>query len=532
MALSNNNNNGNDKDKDSQAIPSQSPLRDRSASVSLQTTIPTPVSVQIYNLFSGQIHTGVASSGGDGKMATRLEYSTQLLRPVQAELVQVFSSSAATTGNTSKDKVLYTFDATPPSSCDTATTSPCWSHLAEALDWESLDRAVFERIHLRLRIICGDENGGGDDESKTYFLQCPLHPSKLVPLQKKLPKNRPINTVLVQFSDESYRIPPHILEQFNEGASLARTEHQRFAEDAFTALDSVNNSSSSVNAATSLLDAAHAELEEETALSTLAIHATSTEVSVEVLPSPGTAEQRLAQDTSHLPAAETQARMAQLLVMRDAWRDRVQVAQNAMQAAQAAWEADEGALKETLQRLRVYQSQEEQIRQATQQEEQECQRLELHLEAQRIRLVKELRRIYPVIEQLQQPTAKGIWKIRGLPLPRDLFSIPDEDLSAALGLLCHAVTLLSRYLHVPLRYRLYCNSSRSAVQDDRGTVFPLFQARPVEREQVEYGVVLLERNIECIGISRGIHWAKESTHILEKIHLIYDTVIEGDFASR
>ena len=541
--------------------------RDRSASVSLQTTIPTPISVQIFNLFAASAVDNNEQRGGKNISATattsaksktpRLEYSTQLLCPIQAELVQVSSSSSSSTTtakslsassshdatatvNTTttstaaaKDKVLYTFDTS--SSVDgTCTTSPCWAHLAEALDWDSLDRAVYERIHIRFRLLEENDDNDNDENAKSFvFLSCPLHPSKLVPLQKNLPPNRPVNTVVVQFSDESLRIPRHILEQFNpqESALLAVTENLRFAEDAFTALDTVVTSNSSLPAS-SLLDAYdNDEMEQQEGEAALAIHATATEVSVEVLPSPRTAEQRLTADMSHLPA-ESQSRIAQLVALRETWRQRVHVAQGAVQASQELLRADQQALCDTLERLRVYQEQYQQIMQATRQEKLECQRLELHLEAQRIRLVKELRRIYPVN---QQATNKGIWKIRGLALPKDLFSIPDEDLSAALGLVCHAVTLLSRYLHVPLRYRLYCNSSRSAVQDDRGTVFPLFQARPVEREQVEYGVVLLERNVECICSSRGIvAWDnnnKESPHILEKVHMIYETVIEGDFAS-
>eukprot|EP00523_Entomoneis_sp_CCMP467_P007341 CAMPEP_0168731558 /NCGR_PEP_ID=MMETSP0724-20121128/7323_1 /TAXON_ID=265536 /ORGANISM="Amphiprora sp., Strain CCMP467" /LENGTH=775 /DNA_ID=CAMNT_0008778561 /DNA_START=76 /DNA_END=2403 /DNA_ORIENTATION=- len=83
-------------------------------------------------------------------------------------------------------------------------------------------------------------------------------------------------------------------------------------------------------------------------------------------------------------------------------------------------------------------------------------------------------------------------------------AVSDEELSAVLGSLGHVVTLLAKYLDVSLPYRIFCNSSRSAVQDDRGVIFPLFLARPVEREQVEHALHLIERNVICIAKARGI----------------------------
>ena len=48
-----------------------------------------------------------------------------------------------------------------------------------------------------------------------------------------------------------------------------------------------------------------------------------------------------------------------------------------------------------------------------------------------------------------------------------------KKFSAALGFLCHSIVMISKYLAIALRYRIVCNSSRSAVQQDATTVFAI-----------------------------------------------------------
>jgi hypothetical protein len=227
--------------------------------------------------------------------------------------------------------------------------------------------------------------------------------------------------------------------------------------------------------------------------------------------------------------------------------------------------------------------------------------------AQQVRLLRELRTIYPIRRRRRPaplasrggapppPTTSSdsdndAFTIRGLPIPhpgKDLFagttmttsyyaatltsavgSVGEDDLSAALGHLCHVVSMLSKYLTIPLRYRLICNSSRSAVQDEdchsdyyyhtasnaagvasplssipassgssssggastsgnkKALLFPLFQARPIEREQVEHGVLLLERNVECLCRARGIRFDPHS-HVLAKVNRIFECIVDG-----
>ena len=464
--------NGNERSpsRTTRAAPSPPTARPRSNSVSRQ--IPIPVSIQVFNILADDLQ----------PVKGRLEYSTKLLKPIRVQIIVV-----------NKDQETQVLHEFPPES---TTTAPVWAHLSEVLEWESLDRAVYERVQMRF------------GTAERFFLHIPLHPSQLIPTAT-LPADRPVNTAVVQFSDETKRVTPVVWQQLPRSATTTAAADNLllFEEDAFTALESVTRPN--------LLDAAAAE-EEEDGLS-LSMETTETQMSS----ADAMAEQQLQQDVGHLPSVQ-HARLDALREECERWRARAANQETALAEARVAWEADQALLRDSLQHLSQQQAQLLQIQQATQDEERECGRLELQLEAQRIRLVKELRRIYPIT------TDGKTWSIRGLVLPSDLFSLPEDDLSAALGMTCHAVSLTSRYLGVPLRYRLYCNSSRSAVQDDRGTVFPLFQARPVEREQVEWGFALLERNIDCIGHAREIEPSQApSKHLLEKLSEIYTVVIEG-----
>lgn len=149
--------------------------------------------------------------------------------------------------------------------------------------------------------------------------------------------------------------------------------------------------------------------------------------------------------------------------------------------------------------------------------------MEFCLEAQRIKQLDELRMIYPIRGQ-----AEDTWFIRGQEIPRDLHSggISEEEISAALGFLCHSVVMIAKYLAIPLRYRIVCSSSRSAIQQDATTILPLFQARMVEREELDRAMVLMERNIACILKTRGIRYSTTS-HILCKVNRIYESIVDG-----
>ena len=85
---------------------------------------------------------------------------------------------------------------------------------------------------------------------------------------------------------------------------------------------------------------------------------------------------------------------------------------------------------------------------------------------------------------------------------------------------------MSKYLSIPLRYRIVCNSSRSAIQEDGTTILPLFQSRVVERYFLDRGMFLLDRNVESIAKSCNVKCGG-TAHILAKMKRIYDKIVDG-----
>ena len=140
------------------------------------------------------------------------------------------------------------------------------------------------------------------------------------------------------------------------------------------------------------------------------------------------------------------------------------------------------------------------------------------LEVRRAKVLRDLRQIYPI-----QRLPDNVYTIGGLHLPSDLNNpnVPDAVVSTALGYVCHLVYMCSKYLRAPLRYRLFCNSSRSAVQDDGVAVYPLFRERVVEREQFDRACTLLSRNVECLLRVRCIVVPNNRSHMLEKVNFLF-----------
>lgn len=172
-------------------------------------------------------------------------------------------------------------------------------------------------------------------------------------------------------------------------------------------------------------------------------------------------------------------------------------------------------------------------------------------EAQQMKLLRELETIYPITLD----SKKG-YMIRNLRLPVDIYTtgVPEDEVSAALGFCCHLIAMLSKYLICPLRYKLVCNSSRSAIQlgessilagsdsssagrsngqDSAGAslananIRPLFMARSVEREQLDQGLKALGANVDGMLISHGITFTPNS-HILARVQRIFDHVLKGE----
>ncbi|CCU81525.1 unnamed protein product [Blumeria hordei] len=125
---------------------------------------------------------------------------------------------------------------------------------------------------------------------------------------------------------------------------------------------------------------------------------------------------------------------------------------------------------------------------------------------QRRRICEELQNIYNI-----EPTAQPlVFKICGLQLPNSNFEDVDEDIiSAALGHVAHLVNMLQYYLSIPLPYPISPHGSRAIIQDfisilkDSQRIFPLYM-RGTIRFRFDYGVFLLNKNIEWLAMSQGL----------------------------
>ncbi|CAG8542227.1 9964_t:CDS:10 [Paraglomus brasilianum] len=163
-------------------------------------------------------------------------------------------------------------------------------------------------------------------------------------------------------------------------------------------------------------------------------------------------------------------------------------------------------------------------------------------------LIADLLSIYPI-----EPAEPGtlVFTIRDYSLPNSAFhGFDDERIATALGFTCHLVRMIAYYLEIPLRFPITPMSSRSSIRDpisasipaprqgyisghmavvapllylvdwlyvdfyeggeirlvdnnQLGALFPLF-ARGVDRYRFEYGVFLLNKNIEQLMNSQGL----------------------------
>ncbi|RKF72478.1 UV radiation resistance associated protein [Golovinomyces cichoracearum] len=126
---------------------------------------------------------------------------------------------------------------------------------------------------------------------------------------------------------------------------------------------------------------------------------------------------------------------------------------------------------------------------------------------QRRRICEELQLIYPIDPVAYKPL---IFTICGLKLPNSVFDDADEEIiSAALGYVAQVVDMLQYYLSVPLPYPISPYGSRAVIKDfisflhDKQRTFPLCMKGTV-RFRFEYGVFLLNKNIEWLAKSQGL----------------------------
>lgn len=129
---------------------------------------------------------------------------------------------------------------------------------------------------------------------------------------------------------------------------------------------------------------------------------------------------------------------------------------------------------------------------------------------QRRRICEDLLVIYP-IDPL--PGKSLAFTIRGLMLPNSHFDDANHDVtSAALGHAAQLVTMLSPYFSIVLPYPISLHGSTSTIEDplamghnnaNNPRTYPLYM-KGVVRYRFEYGVFLLNKNIEIVSNALGI----------------------------
>jgi len=157
--------------------------------------------------------------------------------------------------------------------------------------------------------------------------------------------------------------------------------------------------------------------------------------------------------------------------------------------------------------------------------------------AKQLSLLSELRALYP-IEEIVPEKGGRTYTIRGLHLPsRDLAAVPEEQLSTALGYVCHLVQLTAKYLAVPLRYTpAYC-ASRSAMRDDvlrPAAEFPLHGKLPAAgapdaaAAPFAVAILMLARDVRQLLHSQGL--AMGELHMLGALRRLYAALLDGAVA--
>ena len=168
----------------------------------------------------------------------------------------------------------------------------------------------------------------------------------------------------------------------------------------------------------------------------------------------------------------------------------------------------------------------------------------VRLETHSCHLLKQLRLIFPIKLVRLSADAHGAaanpsqhqFTVAGIPLPDDIHhpATSDDQVSTALGFTCHLMTLISKYLDIPMRYKIVCKFSRSVILDEgrvgiRSTVaaYPLFRERGVvDREQLDYGLVLLMRNVDTLLYRRQVEF-RGGWNVLAKLDRLLSSLIDG-----
>jgi hypothetical protein len=209
-----------------------------------------------------------------------------------------------------------------------------------------------------------------------------------------------------------------------------------------------------------------------------------------------------------VPETELSLRIVQVAV--DAEKRRVNTARRKRDELQAN-------LQTRRERMRAGRELQAQVARDLPEQQAKCQEIRELIEkteediiGQRRRVCEDLLRLYP-IEPV--PGKSFAFTIRGLLLPNSEFDDVKEDVTvAALSYVAQVVSQLSPYLSVALPYPITLHGSTSTIHDplalgqsnqNNPRTYPLYM-KGVVRYRFEYGVFLLNKNIEILSNALGL----------------------------
>ena len=479
-----------------------------------------PLSITLFNLFS-------PNEIAPTNRLFRPEHTSRLLVKVRLDIYRYEETTNEAGASVRKEVSLFSAQLDQPS------VHPSWYDLEDKLsrlNQESLEQPP------KIRIVIPSEG-----KDTVLIDDMTLHPHYLRRLPEHHddqqiswgqpqppPKALPINSVLIQYSDGSTRVHPNlyhlllqrnIIEEANANAyvnvnanatdsSLLEDEDEthrrvlRFHDEAFTTLDKLDNNSFRLTPSSLL----------ETDDETLAIPIASL-----------TEDNETENDNTVSLPTELDRDVRTLRSENDAMTVLIEQEQALLEYETKLLTEDKDELRVLVGDIQNFEKETQDIQQHTSRVLGEQRLFDTAIEGQRIKLLKQLRAIYPI-----QCVPEQHYVIRGIELPPDLHVglVTEDEISAALGYICHSLVMMSKYLSIPLRYRIVCNSSRSAIQEDGTTILPLFQSRVVERYFLDRGMFLLDRNVESIAKSCNVKCGG-TAHILAKMKRIYDKIVDG-----
>ena len=159
------------------------------------------------------------------------------------------------------------------------------------------------------------------------------------------------------------------------------------------------------------------------------------------------------------------------------------------------------------------------------------------LHERRRELVGELYKAFSITAGEHPREGTKIYRILGMWLPplTPPLGILTHENTAALGYVAAVLHALSKYLDVPLRHKVVPKSSRSIIYEyserDRAVAdYPLYSAKGVLREDTEYAVWLLNKNIEqlCQTYAVPIY---DFAQTLFNLRELIEAFIRGDVVS-